>query len=279
MVVPSPYIDPRCYPSSFLAPSGPPSKADCDLVRAGLASLDLADATPVFHLFSSLPPELRLRIWRLAAPKPAVVERAVNNHTMAYGLRRRVPALLQVCRESRAELLYQPDEPRGSRDGQFQLLHLSREHKEGGKGVYMNCSDDTLLIYRAPQYATMPDAANFANVQHLAMEWGLRPCWVQDHCHEGARFVRQFSQLRSLTLLVSFRIYNGLPLGESGRKHREQTQKRRALREIKAWVLEGLAQDRDEHAAEGAAGAADARPLLEVRVVPKTKFWTASATV
>ncbi|KAK2043626.1 hypothetical protein LZ31DRAFT_566421 [Colletotrichum somersetense] len=254
---------------------------DCDLLDAGLASLDLADATPspAFHLFSSLPPELRLRIWRLAAPKPAVVERAINNYTMAYGLRRRVPALLQVCHESRAELLYQPDDPRGSRNGQFQLLHLSREHRVEGKGVYINCSDDTLLICRAPQYAIMPDAANFANVQHLAMEWGLRPCWVQHHCHEGARFVRQFPRLRTLTLLVSFKIYNELPLGESGSKHREQTQKRRALREIKAWVLEGLAQDRDGQAAEGAAGAADARPLPEVRVVPKTKFWTTSATV
>ncbi|EFQ33040.1 uncharacterized protein GLRG_08184 [Colletotrichum graminicola M1.001] len=255
-----------------------PSKSDHDRLHEELTSLDLADPTPspTFHLFSSLPPELRIKIWRLAAPKPAVVERAMNNYTMAYGLRRRVPALLQVCRESRAELLYQADDRRGSRDGQFQLLHLSREHKEEGKGVYINCSDDTLLICRAPQYAVMPDAANFANIRHLAMEWGLRPCWVQNHCHEGVRFVRQFPQLRTLTLLVSFKTYNQLPLGDPGSKHREQTQKRRALREIKGWVLEALAQDRERRATDGNAGA---WPSPEVRVVPKTKFWTASATV
>ncbi|KAK1997187.1 hypothetical protein LX36DRAFT_711835 [Colletotrichum falcatum] len=261
----------------------PPPASDHNLLHEELASLDLSDAapSPAFHLFRSLPPELRVKIWRLAAPKPAVVERIMNNTTMAYALRRRVPALLQVCRESRAELLYQPNDRRGSPDGQFQLLHLSREHMEEGKGVYMNCNDDTLLICRAPQHVVMPDVANLANIRHLAMDWGLRPCWVQNHCHAGARFVRQFPQLRTLTLLVSFKTYNELPLGESGRKHREQTQKRRALREIKGWVLEALAQDREKRAAEGEPGAADADadtwPSLEVRVVPKTRFWTASA--
>ncbi|GKT94454.1 hypothetical protein Ct61P_12304 [Colletotrichum tofieldiae] len=197
---------------------------------------------------------------------------------MAFGLRRRLPALLQVCRESRAELLYEPDHRRGSRDAQFQLLHLSREHEEQGKGVYVNCRDDTLLIYRAPQQAIMPDAANFGRLQHLAMEWGLRPCWVQNHCHAGVRFVRQFPRLRTLTLLVSFKIYNELPLGESGSKHREQTQKRRALREIKTWVLEAMAQDSARRAPDADADAdAEAWTPPEVRVVPKTKYWTASA--
>ncbi|OHW89467.1 hypothetical protein CSPAE12_11961 [Colletotrichum incanum] len=256
----------------------PPSESAHDVLHAELASLDLAGSTPspAFHLFRSLPPELRIRIWRLAAPKPTVVERTMNNTTMAFGLRRRVPALLQVCRESRAELLHEADDRRGSRDGQFQLLHLSREHKEQGKGVYMNCSDDTLLIYRAPQQAIMPDAANFCHLQHLAMEWGLRPCWVQNHCHAGVRFVRQFPRLRTLTLLVSFKIYNELPLGESGSKHREQTQKRRALREIKTWVLEAIAQDRAWRSPDG-GGDAEAWTPPEVRVVPKTKYWTASA--
>ncbi|KAK1969978.1 hypothetical protein LZ32DRAFT_318680 [Colletotrichum eremochloae] len=247
-----------------------PSKSDHDLFLSKLTSLDLADAapSPAFHLFPSLPPELRFKIWRLAAPKPAVVERTINNTTMAFGLRRRVPAILQVCRESRAELLYRANDRHGSRDNQFELLHLSSDQK----GVYINYRDDTLLIYRAPQFATMPHAANFAKVQHLAMEWGLRPCWVQQHCRTGALFVHQFPQLRTLTLLVTFKIYNTLPLGEPGSKHREQTQKRRALNEIKGWVLEALAQER--------AGATDANalPSPEVRVVPKTKFWTTAST-
>ncbi|GKT50806.1 uncharacterized protein ColSpa_10987 [Colletotrichum spaethianum] len=255
----------------------PLSESDHDPLHAELASLDLTDCTlsPVFHYFSSLPPELRTRIWRLAAPKPTVVVRIMNNTTMEYGLRRHVPSLLQVCRESRAELLYDADDRRGSRVGQFHLLHLSREHKEQGKGVYMNYSDDTLMIYRAPQQAIMPDAVNFSNLQHLAMEWGLRPCWVQNHCHTGVRFVRQFPRLRTLTLLVNFKIYHEPPLGESSSKHREQTQKRRALWEIKTWVLEAIAQDCTRRTPNGDADV-EAWTPPEVRVVPKTKYWTAS---
>lgn len=125
------------------------TSADPDPLHVELASMDLSESSsPVFPLFRSLPPELRTRIWRLAAPKPTVVERTMNNTTMAFGLRRHVPALLHACHESRAELLYETASRHGSREGQFELLHLSRGQEEQGKGVYMNCHDDTLLIYR-----------------------------------------------------------------------------------------------------------------------------------
>ncbi|OHE92085.1 hypothetical protein CORC01_12600 [Colletotrichum orchidophilum] len=255
---------------------------------ADLATLDLSGDVkpPTFHLFGSLSPELRTKIWRLAAPKPAVIERSPNNTTMSYGLRRRVPALLHVCRESRAELLYESKDRRGSRDEQYEMLYLSRGLQAQGHGVYMNYRNDTLFMYRGPSQSIMPDAANFANLQNLAMEWGLRPCWVQNHCHEGVRLIRQFPQLKTLTLLVSFKIYNELPLGESGSKHREQTQKRRALREIKSWVVGAMDQAREsDENARGAANDASAstsarmsqEPVWnppEVRVVPKTKYWS-----
>ncbi|OLN81923.1 hypothetical protein CCHL11_08600 [Colletotrichum chlorophyti] len=244
------------------------TSSDPDPLAMDLSLMDLEDSFkgPVFHLFTSLPPEVRTKIWRLAAPKPAVVERTINNTTMAYGLRRRVPALLHACRESRAELTYDPSHRTGASDGQFDLVHVSHEAKTQGKGVYLNCKEDTLLMYRAPPKAIMPDAPNFARVRNLAMEWGLRPCWVQNHCHAGVVFVKQFPALQTLTLLVSFKIYNHLPLGESGSKHREQTQKRRALGEIKGWVLDAM----------GAEKTADPRWCPpEVRVVPKTRYWTA----
>ncbi|KAK7438139.1 hypothetical protein CaCOL14_011897 [Colletotrichum acutatum] len=290
-----------------------------------LVDLDLTEEVKprTFHLFKDLPPEIRTKIWRLAAPKPTVVERISNSTTLAYGLHRPVPALLQVCQESRAELLYDPQDPHGLRDEQFEMMHLSRGHQAQGKGVYMNYRHDTLFIYRGPAQSIMPSALCFANLRHLAMEWGLRPCWVQGHCHEGVRLLRQFPNLKTFTLLVSFHPFNALPLGESGRKHREQTQKRRALNEIKSWVLgaidQALEQDDNARAAAAAAAAAaeaaasnDANvanvdttsgssseststtstapwssthttvsPAIwippEVRVVPKTKYWSMPA--
>ncbi|KXH33319.1 hypothetical protein CSIM01_03233 [Colletotrichum simmondsii] len=276
-----------------------------------LADLDLSEEVkpPTFHLFKHLPPEIRTKIWRLAAPKPAVVERVSNSTTLAYGLHRPVPALLQVCQESRAEMLYDPENPRGLRDEQFEMLHLSRGHQAQGKGVYMNYRHDTLLIYRGPAQSIMPSALSFVNLRHLAMEWGLRPCWVQGHCHEGVRLLRQFPNLKTITLLVTFHLFNSLPLGESGRKHREQTQKRRALNEIKSWVLgeidHALEQDANARAAANNGANVDTTsgpssestattsaapqssthttvsPAIwnppEVRVVPKTKYWSMPA--
>ncbi|KAK0376581.1 hypothetical protein CLIM01_06060 [Colletotrichum limetticola] len=287
-----------------------------------LVDLDLFEEVKprTFHLFKDLPPEIRTKIWRLAAPKPAVVERISNSTTLAYELHRPVPALLQVCQESRAEMLYDPENPRGLRDEQFEMLHLSRGHQAQGKGVYMNYRHDTLFIYRGPAQSIMPSALSFINLRHLAMEWGLRPCWVQGHCHEGVRLLRQFPNLKTFTLLVTFHPFNSVPLGESGRKHREQTQKRRALNEIKSWVLgaidQALEQDANARAAAAAAAAAaeavasnDANvdttsgssseststtsatpqssthttvsPAIwnppEVRVVPKTKYWSMPA--
>ncbi|EXF85357.1 hypothetical protein CFIO01_02571 [Colletotrichum fioriniae PJ7] len=279
-----------------------------------LADLDCSEEVKprTFHLFKDLPPEIRTKIWRLAAPKPAVVERISNSTTLAYGLHRSVPALLQVCQESRAEMLYDPENPRGLRDEQFEMMHLSRGHQAQDKGVYMNYRHDTLLIYRGPAQSIMPSALCFANLRHLAMEWGLRPCWVQGHCHKGVRFLRQFPNLETFTLLVSFHPFNALPLGESGRKHREQTQKRRALNEIKSWVLGAIEQalEQDDNARTAAAAASNdanidttsgssseststpsaapwssthttVSPAIwnppEVRVVPKTKYWSMPA--
>ncbi|KAL2877210.1 hypothetical protein SGCOL_007606 [Colletotrichum sp. CLE4] len=281
---------------------------------ADLANLDLSEEIkpPTFHLFKDLPTEIRLKVWRLAAPKPAVAERMPNNLTMSYGLQRPVPALLQVCQESRTEMLYDPENPRGLRDDQYEMMYLSPGHRAQGKGVYMNYRDDTLFMYRGPSQSIMPSAHCFANLRHLAMEWGLRPCWVQSHCNEGVRLLRQFPSLKTFTLLVSFKIYNELPLGESGSKHREQTQKRRALNEIKTWVLDAIDQalERDDSAFAAAVARAGANNNTnvdvasgsssqsastsmaaslassaftnqwsppEVRVVPKTKYWTMPA--
>ncbi|KAL0934542.1 uncharacterized protein CTRU02_211341 [Colletotrichum truncatum] len=251
-------------------PASPPEKLDP--VAMDLASIDLSSPfSPVFHKFKDLPAELRTRIWRLAAPRATVVERAMNNTTMSYTLRRHapIPAVLHACRESRLELLYESESRRGAKDGQFETMYLSKADKDAGKGMFVNPESDTLLLYRAPHKAIMPDAANFANLQNLAMEWGLRPCWVQGHCHMGVKFIQQFSTLKTLTLLVSFKVYSALPEEDPSAKKRERIQRQRALHEIKGWVTEAI------------DAARELKPEWnppEVRVVQRTKYWSGAAS-
>ncbi|TQN70511.1 hypothetical protein CSHISOI_04976, partial [Colletotrichum shisoi] len=266
------------------------------LLSAGLASLDLTDETPsqTFHLFGSLPPELRAQIWEfaaLAASQPAVVARVLNKRTISryrpwgfafyerlmhrndsFDLYRPTPALLHVCRESRTGLLNVIINRRGSREGKLEVLYLSRQHKEEGKGVYINFAVDTLLIYQVPHVPVMKDADHFANLQYLAMEWGLLSSWDSlDGCRAGVRFIRNFPRLRKLTLLVKFLVFNTLPPDEPGRRRREQTQKRHALRAILDDVYHAIDLSTDE---QPMTDEGELWKEPEVRVVPKTRAWT-----
>lgn len=49
------------------------------------------------------------------------------------------------------------------------------------------------------------EIAAYTPLQHLVMNWGLRPCWVETAVgSRGVHFVRRFPALRLLTLLVDF---------------------------------------------------------------------------
>ncbi|KAJ3957163.1 hypothetical protein N0V92_006283 [Colletotrichum tropicale] len=115
----------------------------------------------------------------------------------------------------------------------------------------------------------MPDAANFANIQHLAMDWGLRPCWVQGQCLVGIHFIRQFPSLKTLTLLVMFHVH-AFGNSEDGEfaskvKQQERIQRRRALCEIKSWVMDAIRETKESLPDWKAP---------EVRAVRKTDYWT-----
>ncbi|WQF81068.1 Putative 2EXR domain-containing protein [Colletotrichum destructivum] len=266
------------------------------LLSAGLASLELTDETPLqaFHLFGSLPPELRAQIWNLAALAacpPAVVTRVLNKKTISgyqprgfavyqrlmlsddsFDLYRPVPTLLHVCRESRTELLNVTSNRRGLREGQLEVLYLTREHKKQGRGVHINFAVDTLLVYQVPPVPNMKDADHFANLQYLAMQWGLHSSWDSlDGSRAGVRFIRNFPRLRKLTLFVKFVVFNTLPPGEPGRRRREQTQKRHALLAILDDVYHAIDLSIDERPMTDEGGF---WKEPEVRVVPKTRAWT-----
>lgn len=68
--------------------------------------------------------------------------------------------------------------------------------------------------------------AQLRNLRHLTMNWGLRPCWVESSLGEGVRFIRNFQQLDTLTLVVTIN------------KHSlDEKQLKRPLRVIAALVL------------------------------------------
>lgn len=46
--------------------------------------------------------------------------------------------------------------------------------------------------------------AAYSCLRSLTMDWGLRPCWVEGCVDEGIRFIKQFSKLEILALIVKF---------------------------------------------------------------------------
>jgi len=98
-----------------------------------------------FPLFAFLPAELRFRIWKYALTEGTVVYRTWNVYKQHYELKRPVPTLLQVCRETREWFI------RGSRRNhsfkssswKYQLVHLSGNKN---RGVYVNWLKDDIGI-------------------------------------------------------------------------------------------------------------------------------------
>jgi hypothetical protein len=56
----------------------------------------------------------------------------------------------------------------------------------------------------------------YSKLRVLVMDWGLRPCWIEDAIDEGVNFIRQFPSLEVLTLVVKFSDH-GWPEGETRR--------------------------------------------------------------
>ncbi|KAF4923008.1 hypothetical protein CGCVW01_v004960 [Colletotrichum viniferum] len=255
-------------------PSSTPAASQLDPAAMDLACIDLSSPfTRSFHRFNSLPQEIRLLIWHLAMPRPAVIERVMNYTLMEHDLLRHAPdpAVLLVSWEPRTELLRDTERRRGGIQEPFELVRLT---DTSGKKAYVNCEKDTLYIYRAPPRAIMPDAANFTNIQLLAMDWGLRPCWVQEQCHVGVQFIQRFPSLKTFTLLVTFLVPDLVLTADDDPniKYKKQTriQRRRALGEIKSGVMDAI-RDAEETSPGWKAP--------ELRVVPKTRYWTGGSAL
>lgn len=66
------------------------------------------DNDPKFEFFPKLPIEIRFKIWGYVEPEPCVIEPKGTRRDKYATYSRKVPALLQVCRETRAEYLAKP---------------------------------------------------------------------------------------------------------------------------------------------------------------------------
>lgn len=95
-----------------------------------------------FPQFQRLPVEIRYLIWEAAVPEPTVVPRTWNNAKFRYNLQRSVPAVLQVCAESRGLLVAQPG---AARTAKYELVQTRGREDEG---VYMDFDKDSIWVYR-----------------------------------------------------------------------------------------------------------------------------------
>lgn len=103
-----------------------------------------AVAPSEFHSFPLLPLELRLRIWEHALPDGVRIPRIWNNDKRGYAIRRPVPAILHVCRETRDWFIQGPWSQCVS-DLRYELTCLS---EETSGGVYVNWARDNVHILR-----------------------------------------------------------------------------------------------------------------------------------
>src|SRR3569833_1345251 len=101
--------------------------------------MGIFEGPPDFYLFPLLAPELRLHIWKHALPDPAVIQHTWNNNKFSYAFRRKVPHVLQVCKETRAWFI-------GGAGGiRYDLL---RQREAGDGYIYINWMTDSVYIPR-----------------------------------------------------------------------------------------------------------------------------------
>ncbi|PSR77244.1 hypothetical protein BD289DRAFT_486561 [Coniella lustricola] len=168
------------------------------------SSSPAASPATSFPLFGKLPREVRYLIWEAAMPGSVVVPRTWDV-VLGYRLRRKVPAVLQACTESRRLLVSRSEEIMARRAAssspKYQRVRMSA-FQDGF--VCLNWRADSIWISRGYDISGAEIAA-YANMENLVMNWGLRPCWVESALENGIRFIQNFPRLKVLSLLVEFK--------------------------------------------------------------------------
>ena len=141
-------------------------------------------ADPVFHLFPSLPIELRLKIWSYTLIlSPRVVE-ITDYGSLSQHSRCPLPSPLKACRESRNEVIKQYDKI----DCDEQTL-------------LFNPSIDTLMVLTTGHYNTLFERFVGLQLRYLA----ISSSWLEDEWGEDNTEIRSLAKLtivETITIVV-----------------------------------------------------------------------------
>ncbi|TVY89328.1 hypothetical protein LAWI1_G008771 [Lachnellula willkommii] len=174
-----------------------------------------------FPQFNELPLELRLKIWGHAAPDPTtVVQRMCNKRSLGrFTYRRKPPAILHACQESRAEYL-----DTGAESGQASVARRRQEHPVYklffGSGprcstpAYFSVDIDAFWGGNYPARLTLPDGDIWDGIENLEIRKTLRHFVIKTGAdtwrpNVGELCRHMFPELETITILVSPPYYTG----------------------------------------------------------------------
>ncbi|KAH6682644.1 hypothetical protein B0J14DRAFT_673019 [Halenospora varia] len=187
---------------------------------------------PNFTLFPELPLELRLKIWGYAAPEPQlIVQRRSEKNNSRFTYRRKVPAILHACRESRLEYLdtgKQEDQASADRRRQSHPLYKLCFQSDRVRSSPVYFSNDIDMFYGAEdpgkmgfrraewrqrqfdiKYHGMTELDISDSLKHLVIEVGE----LTERGDLIARLIHQgFPKLEKLTCLVKPGAYHWPPV-------------------------------------------------------------------
>ncbi len=126
------------------------------LSRIDPAVLAISEALETFPRFSEFPAEIRLMIWNAALPGTTRVPRDWNETKLHYYLRRRVPAVLQACYESRTALAGVPGD---SHPDKYELVDI-RGTLFSINRIYINWLKDEVWIRDGCEPNPLPKSAD-----------------------------------------------------------------------------------------------------------------------
>ena len=131
------------------------------------------------------------------------MEQVWNHSKVKWEFVRSVPAVLQVCSESRAEFLRSEVSP------VYQYIMATRP-------FYFSTELDTIYVRHRCLLAPLPEGATAyhdtvheiklnllsEHLHFLQMDWGLEPYWWPGSHQEGPTLLRSFPNLEVFTLII-----------------------------------------------------------------------------
>lgn len=162
---------------------------------------------PSFTLFPKLPLEIRLAIWTLLAPPPAVIiQRLSSKKGRQFRFIREIPVVLHVCRESRIEYLETNDPTdtslkRRQNAHPVYKLYFGNSTKTGCK-VFMSNFDSVWTTWPSLKAKWMKPQPS---LKHLFIDLPSNPPTSAYYIELNERFPK----LEVITFIISLKLLGG----------------------------------------------------------------------